>query len=82
MASLADACRDPRNADYDGRKACNNCSACQSGCPTGAMFDVSMTADAEGLARAGAQLIANARVETIETGDQTAAPPGRSTSTA
>jgi 2-methyl-1,2-propanediol dehydrogenase len=54
-------------ADYDGRPACNNCSACQSGCPTGAMYDVSLTMIPRAIA-AGARLIADARVEQIETG--------------
>ena len=54
-------------ADFDGRKACNNCSACQSGCPTGAMYDVSLALMPKALA-AGAELIADARVEAIETG--------------
>jgi choline dehydrogenase-like flavoprotein len=52
--------------DYDGRPACNNCSACQSGCPTGAMYDVSLAVMPRALA-AGARLIPDARVETIET---------------
>jgi choline dehydrogenase-like flavoprotein len=55
------------SGDFDGRKGCNNCSACQSGCPTGAMYDVSLTLMPKALA-AGAELIANARVEAIETG--------------
>jgi choline dehydrogenase-like flavoprotein len=52
--------------DYDGRTACNNCSACQSGCPTGAMYDVSLHMIPKALA-AGASLIPDARVEVIET---------------
>ncbi len=52
--------------DYDGRPACNNCSACQSGCPTGAMYDVSLHMIPKAIA-AGAHVIADARVETIET---------------
>ncbi|MCX5516745.1 GMC family oxidoreductase [Kaistia algarum] len=53
--------------DFDGRPACNNCSACQSGCPTGAMYDVSLSLMPKALA-AGVRLIPNARVERIETG--------------
>ncbi len=52
--------------DFDGRPACNNCSACQSGCPTGAMYDVSLHMIPKAIA-AGAHVIADARVETIET---------------
>ena len=54
-------------APYDGRPACNNCSACQSGCPTGAMYDAGLSMMPKALA-AGARLIADARVERIETG--------------
>jgi len=52
--------------DFDGRPACNNCSACQSGCPTGAMYDVSLHMIPKAIA-AGARVIADARVEMIET---------------
>jgi choline dehydrogenase-like flavoprotein len=52
---------------FDGRVACNNCSACQSGCPTGAMYDVSLHMIPKAIA-AGATVIADARVEKIEAG--------------
>ncbi|MBN9022071.1 MAG: GMC family oxidoreductase [Rhizobiales bacterium] len=52
--------------DFDGRPACNNCSACQSGCPTGAMYDVSLHMIPKAIA-AGAKVIPDARVEMIET---------------
>jgi choline dehydrogenase-like flavoprotein len=58
-------------ANYDGRPACNNCSACQSGCPTGAMYDAGLAMMPRALA-AGVRLIPDARVEKIETG-----PDGR-----
>ena len=51
---------------YDGRPACNNCGACQSGCPTGALNDVSVTIWPKALA-AGAALRPHARVARIET---------------
>ena len=51
---------------FDGRPGCNNCSACQSGCPTGALHDVSLTLWPKAIA-AGARLVPNARVEQIET---------------
>ncbi len=51
--------------DFEGRPACNNCSACQSGCPTGAMYDVSLHILPAAIA-AGARVIADARVEQIE----------------
>jgi choline dehydrogenase-like flavoprotein len=53
---------------FDGRPGCNNCGACQSGCPTGALHDVSLTLWPKAIA-AGARLIPNARVEQIETRD-------------
>ena len=53
---------------YDGRPACNACSACQSGCPTGAMHDVAVTVWPKALA-AGAELVTRARVLRIETDD-------------
>ncbi len=59
--------------DFDGRPACNNCSACQSGCPTGAMYDVAQVIMPKALA-AGVRLVTDARVEAIETG-----PDGRVT---
>lgn len=52
--------------DRDGRKACNNCGNCQSGCPTGALNDMSVTHWPKAIA-AGAELRTNARVERIET---------------
>jgi len=52
--------------DYDGRLACNNCGACQSGCPRGSLADVSVTHWPKAIA-AGAELRTNARVERIET---------------
>lgn len=52
--------------DYDGRIACNNCGACQSGCPRGSLADVSVTHWPKAI-RAGAVLRTDCRVETIET---------------
>jgi len=52
--------------DYDGRLACNNCGACQSGCSRGSLNDVSVTIWPKAIA-AGAELRTNARVERIET---------------
>lgn len=52
--------------DYDGRPACNCCGACQSGCPTGAMYDSGVAVWPKALA-AGAELRTNARVAKIET---------------
>lgn len=57
-AILADA--------YDGRPACNNCGACQSGCPRGSLNDVSVTIWPKAIA-AGAELRPNSRVERLET---------------
>lgn len=54
--------------DYDGRPACNNCGACQSGCPRGSLNDVSVTIWPKAIA-AGAELRPHARVERIETDD-------------
>ncbi|MCG8348694.1 MAG: GMC family oxidoreductase, partial [Chloroflexales bacterium] len=51
--------------DYDGRPACNNCGACQSGCPRGSMANVSVTHWPKAIA-AGAALRINCRVERIE----------------
>lgn len=52
--------------DYDGRKACNHCGNCQSGCPRGSLADVSVTHWPKAL-RAGAELRINSRAEIIET---------------
>lgn len=52
--------------DYDGRLACNNCGACQSGCPRGSLNDMSITHWPKSIA-AGAELRTFARVERIET---------------
>ena len=52
--------------EYDGRAACNNCGACQSGCPRGSLNDVSLTIWPKAIA-AGADLRPFARVERIET---------------
>ncbi len=60
-------------APYKGRPACNNCGSCQSGCPTGALNDYSITVWPQAIA-AGADLRTFARVERIETG-----PDGRAT---
>ncbi|MDX2138233.1 MAG: GMC family oxidoreductase [Chloroflexota bacterium] len=51
--------------DYDGRKACNHCGNCQSGCNRGSMADVSVTHWPKAIA-AGAELRINSRVEQIE----------------
>jgi choline dehydrogenase-like flavoprotein len=55
------------SADYDGRLACNHCGNCQSGCPRGSMYDLSLTIWPRAVA-AGADLRSNARVERIELG--------------
>jgi choline dehydrogenase-like flavoprotein len=52
--------------DHDGRKACNYCGNCQSGCNRGSLADVSVTHWPKSI-RAGAELRTNARVEKIET---------------
>ncbi len=52
--------------EYDGRRPCNNCGACQSGCPRGSLNDVSLTVWPKAIA-AGAELRPFARVERIET---------------
>jgi 2-methyl-1,2-propanediol dehydrogenase len=54
--------------DYDGRLACNNCGACQSGCSRGSLNDMSVTHWPKSIA-AGAELRPNSRVERIETDD-------------
>ncbi len=59
--------------DHEGRLGCNNCGNCQSGCPRGALGDVSVTHWPKAIA-AGADLRPNCRVERIETG-----PDGRAT---
>jgi choline dehydrogenase-like flavoprotein len=59
--------------EYDNRLPCNNCGACQSGCPRGSLNDVSLTVWPKALA-AGAELRPFARVEQIETD-----PTGRAT---
>jgi 2-methyl-1,2-propanediol dehydrogenase len=51
---------------YAGRRACNNCGACQSGCAHGALNDFSVTHWPRAIA-AGCDLRPNARVERIET---------------
>lgn len=56
---------------YDGRPACANCGNCQSGCPTGAHNDYSISVWPKAIA-AGAELRPYCRVERIETG-----PDGR-----
>ncbi len=52
---------------FDGRPACNNCGACQNGCPRGSMHSASFTIWPKALA-AGCELRTDARVERIETG--------------
>lgn len=52
--------------DYDGRKACNHCGNCQSGCERGSLADMSVTHWPKAI-RAGAELRTNARVLRIET---------------
>lgn len=51
--------------DQDGRKGCNNCGNCQSGCPRGALADMSQMLWPAAL-HAGAELRTGARVERIE----------------
>ena len=51
---------------YDGRLACNNCGACQSGCPRGSLNDMAVTHWPKALA-AGVELRTDSRVERIET---------------
>lgn len=51
--------------DYDGRKGCNNCGNCQSGCPRGSLGDMSVVIWPKAL-RQGARLKTMARVEEIE----------------
>ena len=51
---------------YDGRLACNNCGACQSGCPRGSLNDMAVTHWPKALA-SGVELRTDSRVERIET---------------
>ena len=51
---------------YDGRLACNNCGACQNGCPRGSLNDMAVTHWPKALA-AGVELRTDSRVERIET---------------
>ena len=51
---------------YDGRLPCNNCGACQSGCPRGSLNDMAVTHWPKALA-AGVELRTDSRVERIET---------------
>jgi 2-methyl-1,2-propanediol dehydrogenase len=55
--------------EYDGRLVCNNCGACQSGCPRGSLNDVSLTIWPKAIA-AGAELRPYSRVERIETDER------------
>lgn len=55
------------SAPYNGRPGCNHCGACQSGCPTGALNDYSVSVWPSAIA-AGAELRSFARVERIDTG--------------
>ena len=66
---------------YDGRLACNNCGACQSGCPRGSLNDMAVTHWPKALA-AGVELRTDSRVERIETDSRRAAPRASSTSSA
>lgn len=59
---------------YRGRNACNNCSACLSGCSIGAIDNVAITHWPSALA-AGVELRTNARVYRIET-DETGRATG------
>lgn len=54
--------------EYNGRPACNNCGACQSGCPRGSLHNVAFTVWPRALA-AGTDLRPFARVLRIESDD-------------
>ncbi len=58
---------------YNGRPGCNNCGNCQSGCPTGALNDYSISVWPRAIS-AGAELRPFSRVERIETGPDGRAP--------
>jgi choline dehydrogenase-like flavoprotein len=53
--------------DYDGRPACNGCSACAAGCPRGSMSKFSLSVWPKAL-EAGVDLRPLARVEHLERG--------------